>query len=267
MTNRQRRRSFHARTIDVDGLQVRLHDSSTRGPVSGKRTFVLVHGLGVSSRYFHPLSEALTAHGRVVAVDLPGFGKTQDPDRSLRISEFARVLGQTVRLTGGDDVVLLGHSMGCQVVVEALLQDPALARSAVLAAPVVNADERSTGVVLRRFVQSAIREPLPSAFASVAAFSRCGPRWLGLHIPAMVGYRIEERIEGVTVPVLLVGGPLDRLAPPAWVEQLAGRVAGPAPVHIIDGAAHQMIFTNAAEVADLVASFAAEAAAATEQTP
>jgi pimeloyl-ACP methyl ester carboxylesterase len=42
----------------------------------GAPAVVLLHGLGVSSRYMLPLARELAPHFRVYAVDLPGFGRS-----------------------------------------------------------------------------------------------------------------------------------------------------------------------------------------------
>ncbi len=43
-------------------------------PRDARPAFVLVHGIGVSSRYFHPVAAFLAEHGTVYAIDLPGYG-------------------------------------------------------------------------------------------------------------------------------------------------------------------------------------------------
>src|SRR4051812_45362539 len=77
--------------------------------------FVLVHGIGVSSRYFGPTTTALTKYGTVHLVDLPGHGHAPKPKYNVSIEGHARALGALLRKKGIPDPVLIGHSMGCQV--------------------------------------------------------------------------------------------------------------------------------------------------------
>jgi pimeloyl-ACP methyl ester carboxylesterase len=56
---------------------------------SGERTFLLIHGIGVSSRYFRRLIPELSRHGRVLAPDLPGFGHSPGPRHPLTIEQLA----------------------------------------------------------------------------------------------------------------------------------------------------------------------------------
>lgn len=232
-------------------MDVRVFES----PLTSGPAFVLVHGFGVSSRYFGPLAQELSRHGRVLVLDLPGFGATHDPDHLPRITGFAHVVNETIRELDVQDPVLVGHSMGTQVVVEALLRAPGLSRGAVLAAPVVNERERNALLVLWRFVQSAVKEPPSSAWDSIRGFAQSTPRWLARNFTPMLRYRIEDRIPEAESPLVVVGGAGDRIAPPTWCRRLATLRDGVAVV-IVDGAAHQTIHTNAREVAHAAVTIA-----------
>lgn len=49
---------------------------------------VLVHGIGVSSRYYTRLTAELAESSTVIAVELPGFGPNRRPARQLAIEDF-----------------------------------------------------------------------------------------------------------------------------------------------------------------------------------
>ena len=81
-------------------------------------TFVLVHGLGVSSSLFREVTDRLRHLGRVVVYDLPGFGGVPHPRDPMSIGEFASVMGASLIDLGITEPVLVGHSMGAQVAAE-----------------------------------------------------------------------------------------------------------------------------------------------------
>ncbi len=235
---------FNQIRLCVRGMDVRVFESAVvAGPA-----FVLIHGFGVSSRYFGPLARELSQHGRVLVLDLPGFGKTRNPDHALQITDFAHVVNEIIRELSVITPVLIGHSMGTQVAVEALIRAPDLSHGAVLAAPVVNDRERRAGLLLWRFAQSAVKETPASAWASVRGFVNSGPRWLIRDFGPMLNYRIEDRLREIEAPLTVVGGTGDRIAPPDWCRRLAGTRDG-IDVVVVEGAAHEMIHTKAAEVA------------------
>lgn len=242
---------FDEMELEIKGLDVHVYASH----VTTGQAFVLIHGLGVSSRYFGPLAKELSRYGRVLVLDLPGFGAAEDPEESPRIGRFADVVNATIRELGVVDPVLIGHSMGTQVVVEALVRAPGLAHGAVLAAPVVNDHERQIPVLMWRYVSSVIKEPPASVRDSLRGMLRSSPDWLWRNFFRMLNYRIEERITHVDAPLVIVGGQRDRVAPADWCRRLAA-LHDESRAVIVAGAAHQMIHTHAVEVAQVAVALA-----------
>jgi pimeloyl-ACP methyl ester carboxylesterase len=87
------------------------------GGLGGGPTFVLVHGLGGSHLNWALVAPSLTGRGRVVAVDLAGFGLTPAAGRPTTVGANARLLGRFVREVIGPPVILVGNSMGGMVCV------------------------------------------------------------------------------------------------------------------------------------------------------
>lgn len=74
---------------------------------------LLVHGLGGSATNWLDVMAPLARAGPVVAVDLPGFGRTAPPDpRAARLRPQARFLQRLLDALGWDHAVVHGNSMG-----------------------------------------------------------------------------------------------------------------------------------------------------------
>jgi len=90
-------------------------------PRCDKRLLVLLHGIGMSSTVWLPVLKRLAAERRVIAFDLPGFGKTPPlppgVDRTPRgmAEEIFQVLG-AMGITEPVDIV--GNSLGGYVALE-----------------------------------------------------------------------------------------------------------------------------------------------------
>jgi pimeloyl-ACP methyl ester carboxylesterase len=96
------------RWIDVDGpVHYREWDGPTEGPV-----FVCVHGLGGSHLNWALVAPGLARRGRVVALDLSGFGLTPPGHRGAGLTANWRLLDGFVRKLQAPPVVLIGNSMG-----------------------------------------------------------------------------------------------------------------------------------------------------------
>lgn len=187
----------------------------------GEPPVVLVHGIGVSGRYFEPLARALAADGPVLVPDLPGFGASPRGPEPLEVAEHARVLAELVRAEGLDRPVLVGHSMGAQVVTETAVQEPGLARGIVLIGPVVEPGARSALRQGWRLARDARHETARANLLMLTDWFRTGPRWYFATVPHMLAYPLEERLPLVREPVLVVRGRKDPVAPPAYVRRLA----------------------------------------------
>lgn len=100
----------------------------------GDPTFVLVHGLGGSHMNWALAGGAFADKGRVLAVDLPGFGRTEPLER-VTIGRMHAALERFIDKTCKGPVVLVGHSMGGVVSVLHAALRPETVRALVLVAP------------------------------------------------------------------------------------------------------------------------------------
>ena len=212
-------------------------------------TFVLIHGIGVSSKYFAPLGVQLSAHGRVFVLDLPGFGGVPRPERKLYIQGFAAVVRSGLDALGVKDPVVIGHSMGAQVAVELAVAWPHLGGRLVLVGPVVPADRRNARTVLGDFIKSSVHERFAAALRSVQGYIRARPSWMATVFPAMLDYPIEQRIQYVKGRIAIVHGSRDVLCSSDWVDELAAAATeAQVTITLVDGASHQLVVDHAHHV-------------------
>jgi pimeloyl-ACP methyl ester carboxylesterase len=205
--------------------------------------FVLVHGAGLSSRYLLPLARRLAAHGEVLLLDLPASRGLPAPPAVLSVPQQAELVHQVVAASGVGEAVLVGHSMGAQVVVELMARRPETYDRAVLVGPPVNARERSLGRQVLRYVQSAVHEPGRVVRLVARAYLATTTRWLLDVVPVMLAYPIEDAITHLSPHgrVVIVRGEHDALVPADWSATLARRCGAPAEVMTVPGAAHTVL--------------------------
>ncbi len=84
---------------------------------SGK-PLLLVHGLGSSLRNWDPIMAGLCAKREVVAVDLPGFGKTPPLAGEVSIATLTDAVEEFIESEKLGDVDVVGSSMGARMVLE-----------------------------------------------------------------------------------------------------------------------------------------------------
>ncbi|WP_430646931.1 alpha/beta fold hydrolase [Agromyces sp. GXS1127] len=219
---------------------------------AGRPTYVLVHGIGMGHRYWSDLADELARDGRVLALDLPGFGDAPEPPETPTIAASGAQLAELVEAEcGGEPVVLVGHSMGTQIVAEAAAQRPELVASVVLIAPTVNPRERSAVMQgLRLLEDPSLTRPKVVALG-IRSYLQAGPRWYFRKLRRMLDHRIELVLPDVAMPALVVRGEHDRLAPRAWAEQVARMLPRGRYVEIPDRG-HETMVTAGERVADLI---------------
>lgn len=261
--------SSKARPHLPDGVQERLFGSGHKrvrawdvaaGPGDDDApTFVLVHGLGVSSELFRGVTDRLEHFGRVLVFDLPGFGGVPHPRDPMSIAEFARLVAPALDELRAESPVLVGHSMGAQVVVELARCEPRLRGRMVLVGPVVCPEQRTLRHALSAFARSSWHERFGAALVSVRGYLSAGLRWPLELLPAMLRYPIEARIAGLGGRLVIVRGEWDALCSPEWAERLMNLSGAEGGIILAEGAAHQVVVDHADEVASAALAAAGRA--------
>jgi pimeloyl-ACP methyl ester carboxylesterase len=117
------------RVLDVGGP---LHVSVWDGDPA--RTFLCLPGLGGSAASWLPVGGALSAHGRVTAVELPGTGRTPRNGRGSTLEGHRQALSELIARQPGE-VVLVGNSLGGALALVQASAEPASIAGLVLTDP------------------------------------------------------------------------------------------------------------------------------------
>ena len=128
-----------SRTLELGGP---VHFVDCGGPDAGPAggdpaTMILVHGLGGSHADWWSLGPLLAQRNRVLAVDLPGFGRTPPIRAVPRIRDFAAFVAEFVRHVADGPVTLVGNSMGGGVALHVAAGDDGLVSRLILLDPIV----------------------------------------------------------------------------------------------------------------------------------
>ena len=128
-----------SRTADLGGP---VHYVDFGGHANGP-TILLVHGLGGSHLNWDLLAPLLTPHGRVYAIDLPGFGRSEPGERTASVQANVAVVKRFIDEVAGTPVVLVGNSMGGMISILVAGERPDAVTSLVLLDPAVPGPRRA----------------------------------------------------------------------------------------------------------------------------
>ncbi|MEO8450186.1 MAG: alpha/beta fold hydrolase [Gemmatimonadota bacterium] len=102
---------------------------------SGDTTLLLIHGYGESLLTWRAVFDPLALDHRVVAIDVPGFGGSDKPDRpytlDVQVERLSRFLDRWIK----GPVIVVGHSMGGELAATLAITRPDRIVAAVLLAP------------------------------------------------------------------------------------------------------------------------------------
>ena len=97
--------------IDINGVRTNYQHIGKHGPI-----LVLLHGWGGDWQTWHPVIVELSKDFQLIIPDLPGFGKTANPEQVWNIPQFNAWLSEFISQTvGTKKFILLGHSFGGQI--------------------------------------------------------------------------------------------------------------------------------------------------------
>ena len=124
--------------IDKEAV-IRTYVSEPTQPITGAHPLVMIHGFGAGFLQFYKNLDHLHAGRRLLALDLPGFG------RSTRVSfasdpttveeEMVGHLETWRRVLGLERFILLGHSLGAFLACSYSLQHPERVQHLILVDP------------------------------------------------------------------------------------------------------------------------------------
>jgi pimeloyl-ACP methyl ester carboxylesterase len=236
----------------VGNTNLPLH-YSVRG--TGEKTPVLMlHGFGGDSESWLGLSVPLAQNRVVIALDLPGHGRSV-LHQATGFEAMAEAVAATLDQLGHQHVHVVGHSMGGGVGLALALAKPQSVASLTLFAPAglgtkINArlllayasatEEREIALILDQFFGASAKIPRGLAASITAtrtdahvqeALRRTALAMLDGHDQRSLPM---EKIAALTMPIRVIWGDEDRILPMTQTRKLPGMIA----VHRYSGIGH-----------------------------
>ena len=100
--------------LEINNLKVNYLE---KGPQT-KTSVVLLHGWGASIAAFNPIIDNLSKKFKVYAIDFPGFGLSDKPNKSYHVEDYSKIVLEFINKMNLKDVILIGHSFGGRVIIK-----------------------------------------------------------------------------------------------------------------------------------------------------
>lgn len=223
---------------------------------------VFVHGLSGSWMNWLENIPQLAVDHRVIALDLPGFGRSPLPKSEITIGLFCDVLIALLHKLGLETASLVGNSMGGQISAKLAIEHPELIDRLVVVSPAgvtidvarnpqvlwvlktfgwlysagartasLSSDPLSKSAPLRRALLSVVcrypeRLPGPLVQRQIAGAGTAG---FAPAVHAIGHCDLSDELERITMPSLLIWGRNDRIIPSSdskiWQRDIEGAEA------------------------------------------
>lgn len=124
---------------------------------SGDKVLLLVHGLASNAGFWRYNIEAFSKEYRVIAIDLPGYGKSDKKSYPYSMTFYADEIAKFLKALKINKVYYLGHSMGGQIGIHLAIKHPEMIERLVLASPAgIEEFQRGEGDWLRSVFTSTL---------------------------------------------------------------------------------------------------------------
>jgi pimeloyl-ACP methyl ester carboxylesterase len=237
----------------------------------GSPAIVLVHSIGGDRSDWARVAPILASHHRVILVDLPGHGQSPPPEGEPTVEAAAAALGRTLAERRVEHAVLVGHSYGALVALQAALDQPKRAAAVV----VVDASSFSSADSDRVAAATQVLRERYSVFLSAvySTMSRDEARGESLMVramrvpqPVLTGYFLDAwredlrpRLRALKTPVHVIATEGMWPAGESWSSariRLGYETAGTAEGHRVSGSGHAVAADQPDSLAAIIESIA-----------
>lgn len=248
--------AWGARSLQLPTATGTVHAYSLHG--RGEGTFVLIHGLGANASGWVSLAGRLRAVAqRIVLVELPGHGYSEEPPAGLRLIELANSMREAIDMLidERDGAVVLGNSLGGATALRYALTRPARVRRLILNSPAgAPLDELEVAALRGRFGvkdRHDARRFLGELMHSPPLYFRALERGLVAELGRPLVQRFLETVRPedfftaeelgkLAVPTVVLWGKSDRILPPSGLAFFRRALPAGTRFEEVEGAGHSI---------------------------
>lgn len=254
--------------ITVNQLEIFYYDNNVEGT-----PLIFIHGwLGSSLewkyQFFH-----FNLKNHVILVDLPGFGKSDKPNKDYSIDFYTRQISDFLKLLKYNEVILIGHSLGGLIAQNIVLKNPKLVKKLILISSTSGKPQsilqRTTifwlNFLFKVFYRTFLKKIIGKIISPEKEFREFKKLYRNtLKLPKAVvlntfknmtyKYKSKKKLFTVSQPTMLIYGSKDRIISEAVINELNDFIPNTELI-IIDKGTHRTMYDNNVKVNKLIEQF------------
>ncbi|MDP9225600.1 MAG: alpha/beta hydrolase, partial [Actinomycetota bacterium] len=211
-------------TVEIAGQKTCIAD------VGSGEVVVVLHGWGGRIESMAPVVACLQSRFRVIALDLPGFGRSPAPAGAWGTGDYARWLTALLHARNVERAHFLGHSFGGKVSLYVAAGHPEMVEKLVLVGASGLRSPPSIAARLKRAVSQAARaggrlgtagrRVRQAVYARVASADYRDAGALRPTFVKVVNEDVTDLLPSISAPVLLVWGSEDDAVPLGHAQKM-----------------------------------------------
>lgn len=247
--------NLQSKQIIVDDMLINYIEANPEA----SQAFVFLHGWQSQANVWLSVIQKFSRPVRIVAVDLPGFGKSPTPQTVWGVGEYANLVKKLLAKLDIYQPVLVGHSFGGRVSIKLAAQNPDLIKHLVLADAAGFRDD-SAGKKLKIFTAKLLR-PLfnlpgleklrPKIYKLIGAADYAESGALKHIFVKVINEDLSSDMEKIKNPTLLVWGETDLDTPVESGARMNRLIAGSQLV-VLPGAGHFSFLNKTDKFVELI---------------
>lgn len=197
--------------MNIDGININYIDFGNKK----KKAIVLLHGWGQNIEMMQMLGEPFKENFRIIALDFPGFGLSDEPKSVLDVSGYTSILEKLLDKLNVKKPILIGHSFGGRVSVKYASRNDV--EKVILLSPALRGHDRKG--LKTKILKSLKKVPVVKNLEGWAK-NHIGSRDYKAASPIMkdvlvktVNEDLSDDAKRIKVPVILIYGDMDSEVP------------------------------------------------------
>jgi len=229
---------------------------------------LILHGWRHSSEHWEQVAHFLASKFQVILLDLPGFGKSQDPNFGWTISDYKDFVLETIKELDIKGCILLGHSFGGRIAIKiAVANTGDISKLILCDSAGVNLEisaKKKIVIAVSKFFSTIFNNKITGGFYKFIqglVYKILKSDDYNLVSPVMrevfanaTKEDLYPIIPDIKIPTLIIWGELDKATPLKNALAINQKING-SKLEIIKGIGHSPQLKAPQQVADLIINF------------
>ena len=220
------------------------------------KPILFVHGLGGSIESLTPLAKNLESSHQTITIELPGFGKSDNPEPDWGVEEYAQEIVNLLKVHKVRKVTYFGHSFGGELGIYLAANTKLIDKLILCNSSFKRTGRKSILARMYHYLFPNNNPPFKMILYRILFRSSDLAKFphLEQNFRKIVKQDLTNLLEKINVKTLIIWGAKDSITPVSWAYELHEKIKN-SELEIVEDARHGLPLRQPELVAKLIESF------------